>query len=486
MVVYGPNGARTTANTKPDETGTSEYDRLLAGLEPGREGYKDAAQNFGAPTLLTEDYAGDYGGEDASTPMDQRESEVGVGGTDYDKKDYSNVDAQGYEQPSEGSSSEETTTEDGEEYDPSALRQLPNASKIVKVGDEYRAVLEFSDGLGAAWYDVTSTQYLNLGSPTPKEEYTLSGFSNKYGDFYFGNLNEIEVNGDVAWQEMTKSIFAEYGQYIPLDSPELKRLVMQAYLESWDGEQTKAAYKNTSYYNNMTNQARTFSGLSSSEQAAEIERNQYKLLAHHIYENGEEPTGGIEDLLEQATAVSKGLIGLEGAYYSITNNAEGVEGSSAHRRLNDQKAEKNEALGESDGWYSRILNAHNTYQGSHVSVDEGQYRELAKQLTTKEKDWNTILGEIQEASGITYVNKDPLLTYNQYSSGAKGIVKGALEIENVSNEDSLVTRILSEELQGKDLDKAIREDSRFLNTTRAKDELTSSVNSLGKALGFEV
>ena len=106
----------------------------------------------------------------------------------------------------------------------------------------------------------------------------------------------------------------------------------------------------------------------------------------------------------------------------------------------------------------------------HVAVEEGHYRELAKQLTTQEKDWNTILGEIQEASGITHVNKDPLLTYNQYSSGAKGIVKGALEIENVGPNDSLVTRILSEELQGKDLDKAIREDTRFLNTTRAKDE----------------
>lgn len=489
MVVYGPNGARTTANTKPDETGTSEYDRLLAGLEPGREGYKNAAQNFGAPTLLTPDYAGDYGGEDASTPMDQRESVKGVGGTDYDKKDYSNVDAQGYEQPSEGStstSSEEPTTAEGETYDPTPLRQLPNASKIVRVGDEFRAVLEFSDGLGAAWYDITSVQYQNLGSPQPTEEYTLDGFTNKYGDFYFGNLNEIEVNGDIAWQEMTKSIFAEYGQYVPLDSPELKRLVMEAYLEGWDGEQTKAAYKNTSYYNNMSNQARAFEGMSTAEQAAEIERNQYKLLAHYIYENGQEPTNGISDLLEEATAVSKGTIGLDGAYYSITTNAQGVEGSSAHRRAQDQIAEKNEALGEADGWYSRIMNAHNTYQGSHIAVEEGHYRELAKQLTTQEKDWNTILGEIQEASGITHVNKDPLLTYNQYSSGAKGIVKGALEIENVGPNDSLVTRILSEELQGKDLDKAIREDSRFLNTTRAKDELTSSVNSLGKALGFEV
>ena len=365
------------------------------------------------------------------------------------------------------------------------LRQLPQASKIIQVGNEIRAILEFSDGLGAAWYDITSVQYQNLGSPSPSETISLEAFEGKYGDFYFGNLNEIEVTGDVAWKEMTKSIFAEYGQYIPLDSPELKRLVMQAYLEKWDGEQTKAAYKTTSYYNNMTSQAIDYAGMSTAEQTAEIEKTQYKLLSHYIYENGSAPPGGIEDLLNQATNVAKGTVGLEGAYYSITTNAESVEGSSAHRRSNDQISAKNEALGEADGWYSRILNAHNTYQGNHTSIDEGHYRELARQLGTKETDWNSVLSGVQNASSAVHANKDPLLTFNQYASGAKGIVKGALEIENIANDDSLVTQILSQELAGKDLDKAIRADSRFLNTVRAKDELTSNVNSLGQALGFK-
>jgi len=92
VVVYGPNGARTTANTerRPGEE-KSEYERLIAGEIPGREGYKGATQQ----EPLTPDYPGDYGGEDASTPMDQRESVVGVGNTGYDPKDYSDVGPDG-------------------------------------------------------------------------------------------------------------------------------------------------------------------------------------------------------------------------------------------------------------------------------------------------------------------------------------------------------------------------------------------------------
>ena len=89
VIVYGPNRARTTANDKPDESGpfkgTSELQRLLAGEIEGREGFAGATQS----EPLTEDYPGDYGGEDASTPINERESVVGVGNTGYDTKDYS-------------------------------------------------------------------------------------------------------------------------------------------------------------------------------------------------------------------------------------------------------------------------------------------------------------------------------------------------------------------------------------------------------------
>jgi hypothetical protein len=92
VVVYGPNGARTTANTerRPGEK-KSEYERLIAGEIPGREGYIGASKS----EPLTPDYPGDYGGEDASTPTNERESVVGVGNTNYDTKDYSTVGEDG-------------------------------------------------------------------------------------------------------------------------------------------------------------------------------------------------------------------------------------------------------------------------------------------------------------------------------------------------------------------------------------------------------
>jgi len=366
------------------------------------------------------------------------------------------------------------------------LRQLPVGAKIVKVDNQYRAILELSDGLGAIWYDITDTQYINLGNPEPDETHNEQDFEHKYGSFYFGNINEIEVNGDIAWSQMTKSIFAEFGKYIPLDSPELKRLVMQAYLEGWDSDQVTAEYKTTSYYQNMTSQALGWLDMSTSEQAAEVERTQYKLLAHHIYEFGEAPTEGIGKFKNIATQVSKGEIGLEGSYYSITVESEALEGSSANRRLNDLKSEKNAQLGEADGWYSRILNAHNTYEGNHQGIDESHYKELAQQLATEEKDWNTILNEIQMGSAATHTGKDPILTWNQYSSGAKGSIKDGLELASISNDDPLLTNVLTNELSGKDLDLAIRNDGRYLNTKRAEGELSGNLSQLGKSLGFTV
>jgi len=493
VVVIGPNGARTTVQTgvrENDPDGMSEYDRLMLGLIPGREGYKDADKidysgiqesDYSTGDVVTGDYVGDYGGEDASTPDDQRESLQGAGGTDYDKKNYSGFSDSGSE---EDTSSDESASESASEGDDSGLRQLPSGAMIVKVGNEFRAVLELSDGLGAIWYDITDTQYTNLESPTPSETYNEESFEDKYGNFYFGNINEIEVNGDTAWSQMTKSIFAEFGKYIPLETPELKRLVMQAYLEGWDQDQVTAEYKTTPYYQNMTNQARAWLDMSGAEQAAEVERTQYKLLAHHIYEYGEAPKEGIGVFKDKATQVAKGDIGLEGSYYSITTEAEALEGSSANRRLNDLTKAKNAEVGAKDGWYSRILNAHNTYSGNHMSIDEAHYTELAKQLSSEETDWNTVLNGIQMGSAATHTGKDPILTWNQYSSGAKSSIKSGLELANINNDDSLLTNVLSNGLTGKDLDLAIRNDERYLNTKKAEGELSGNLTQLGKSLGF--
>lgn len=125
VVVYGPNGARTTANTlftKADEEAgytMSEYERLIAGQVPGREGYAGASQK----EPLTDTYPGDYGGEDASTPTNERESVVGIGNTNYDTKDYSTVGEDG---------EVVIKNEDGSVYSPIAKRDMP-----IPTGAEY-------------------------------------------------------------------------------------------------------------------------------------------------------------------------------------------------------------------------------------------------------------------------------------------------------------------------------------------------------------
>jgi hypothetical protein len=137
VVVYGPNGARTTANTfkRPGEE-MSEYDRLIAGLIPGREGYKNATKS----EPLTSDYPGDYGGEDASTPMDQRESVVGVGNTGYDTKDYSSVgnvvgeSSSGSQSPGTGSG--QFVGQPGSNQD-TVFNNIPTGAKVFDVDGDY-------------------------------------------------------------------------------------------------------------------------------------------------------------------------------------------------------------------------------------------------------------------------------------------------------------------------------------------------------------
>jgi len=160
VVVYGPNGARTTANTVFTEADKaagytmSEYDRLIAGQVPGREGYAGASKN----EPLTSEYPGDYGGEDASTPTNERESVVGVGNTNYDSKDYSNVGEDG---------EVIIKNEDGSVYSPIAKRDMPipTGAEYWNVDGNYYIVY-FIPGTGTPIYYDSSLQDLeNIFGP---------------------------------------------------------------------------------------------------------------------------------------------------------------------------------------------------------------------------------------------------------------------------------------------------------------------------------
>jgi len=177
VIVLGPNGARTTAqrNKRPGED-MSEYDRLLAGLIPGREGYKDAdkidyVDTYGGHTTgesVSADYKGDYGGEDASTPDSERESLKGAGNTGYDTKDYTGVgeEADEMQLPQGGIVQVDLNNVPQGSYLWEVSGQLYVAYEVPGAGDVYQGAPIFMS-YKVPNNDLISAGLITEGGPTP-------------------------------------------------------------------------------------------------------------------------------------------------------------------------------------------------------------------------------------------------------------------------------------------------------------------------------
>jgi len=177
VIVLGPNGARTTAqrNKRPGED-MSEYDRLIAGLIPGREGYKDAdkidyVDTYGGHTTgesVSADYKGDYGGEDASTPDSEKESEVGAGNTGYDTTDYTVVgeEADEMQLPQGGIVQVDLNNVPQGSYLWEVSGQLYVAYEVPGAGDVYQGAPIFMS-YKVPNNDLISAGLITEGGPTP-------------------------------------------------------------------------------------------------------------------------------------------------------------------------------------------------------------------------------------------------------------------------------------------------------------------------------
>jgi hypothetical protein len=275
VVVYGPNGARTTANTfkRPGEE-MSEYDRLIAGLIPGREGYKGATKS----EPLTADYPGDYGGEDASTPMDQRESVVGIGNTDYDSKDYSSVGQPiGYTvtptvngQPT-GEGSKETSTEIID------FNNVPKGAKLADVdGKLYLIYAVPGQGqlyTGNTMYmayevvgnDVFSAGLLTEGATAPTANHTMDKTFFDTVAIVAGNTNQIIGIEDDPFASFVET-YSEEAQLRPwLLDPEFIALQAEAAIENRDISDTE--WRLTNWYQTHNQAERAWMDLELSDPA---------------------------------------------------------------------------------------------------------------------------------------------------------------------------------------------------------------------------
>ena len=268
IVVYGPNGARTTANNVLTELDKargftkSEYERLLDREIPGREGYKEADKNYQSPELLTPDYPGDYGGEDASTPMDERESVVGIGNTNYDPKDYTTVDESG----------EVVVTENGIPVE--NLQTIPQGGEIVKSEDMYFILYPIPGTNLQINYSATEQDVRGLLPLTfDKQEFRQVNSEYINSTVAFGNVAELYnpeylQTGLTPWEGFIDYLDKEAELRPWLDSEEMVFLLAEATLEG--RAVTEAEWKTTNWWRTHTQDERDWLLLSQGKPLDEL------------------------------------------------------------------------------------------------------------------------------------------------------------------------------------------------------------------------
>ena len=271
VIVLGPNGARTTANKnkRPGED-MSEYDRLIAGLIPGREGYKDAdkidyVDTYGGHQTgesVNPDYKGDYGGEDGSTPDSEKESLVGAGNTGYDDLDK-------YENFVDGSLTTTTTISGAtqtstETYD---FVNIPNDAQLWNVNGDLFVVYQVPGDSGELYdgnpvflaYDVPNNDLIEAGVLSPEAPDAVANFTLTKELFdsiavVTGNTNQLSSLVENPFSDFVETV-GEQAQIAPwITDGEMIEIIAEAAVEGRKVED--AEWKSTQWWKTHTESER--------------------------------------------------------------------------------------------------------------------------------------------------------------------------------------------------------------------------------------
>ncbi len=373
---------------------------------------------------------------------------------------------------------------------PESIRALPRDVRLVKVDGAYRAIWDLGDGLGSSWYTFNEEQLKSLYGEE-YDQYVSETFANtgtfeaKYGNFYWGNVAEISLTADDPWQDLKDRIFTTFGYVSGLDTPEVKRLILEGYFEGWTNNEFIGNYQQTDYYNSLSDLARQWNGKSETEKAQAISEKSAELVDLYRAQWGRDPDGGIDntDIVRSAEAILKGEMGQDEWKFHTRTAAEGVDTTPAAR----DQAQETRDQGEQSVTISNL---------SGFAKDEWRKWMGPTEMPTEFAErwgqdlyWNRKSQEdldlaLSNLSQGTWEAKPENVTWEEWAAPVKSRIKSYLELPSIDDNDALLGSIMGTGLTGQDATMAIRNDPRFRSTTRLYDELSSSVSNLGRQFGF--
>ncbi len=370
---------------------------------------------------------------------------------------------------------------------PGTSEALPRNAKLVKIGGTYRVIWSLGDNLGFAWYDINAQQLENIyDTATPNAHIALSNmgqFEGRFGNNYWGNVAEINLKREDPWEDLKERIFQQFGFVPGLDDPEIRRLMIQGHFEDWNQNQFTVEYANTEYFQETTNRQRAWFGLSETEKTSRIGKQAAELTAEYFNLYGRTIDQNDPGIQDDALKLASGQMTLSQWRYETRLGAESEPESPAARRIREEQEEQLAEGNQIENLTSFSGDQWRQWVGPVDMPQEFASRwgnDLASGVAS-EADLESYLKEIATSR---WQFKPPNLTWSDWSSTYKSQIRNTLEIGSLSDSDSLLQSILSQDLTGVDLEQVIRADDRFKSTQAMFGELSSLANDLGRSFGF--
>lgn len=365
---------------------------------------------------------------------------------------------------------------------------IPRNAKLVRIGNEYRVVWDLGGDLGWAWYSINADQLNNIyDTKTPAANFTFSNidqFEGRFGDNQWGNVAEIDLKAEDPWEDLKSRIFNQFGFVPGLDSPEIRRLTLQGYFEGWTANQWLVEYRSTDYFNTLADGQRAWVGLSDSEKNQRITEKAFELssLYREAYGTGIDPTDSA--LRDAALRIVSGVLTQEEWTFNTKNDAADVP-ESPEARLRREEDEAQLAEGNQIENLTALAGAQwRAWVGGSVPIPTSFAGDWGARLASGEASEADLESYLKSVSSARWGNKPNDVTWTDWASTYKSQIRNTLELGTLDDNDSLLTSILNSDLDGVDLEKAIRADNRYLNTRAFGGSLSSYAEQLGRDFGY--
>jgi len=365
---------------------------------------------------------------------------------------------------------------------------LPRGAQLAKIGNEYRVVWDLGGNLGFAWYSISAEQLENIfDDKNPAAHFTFGNvdqFENRFGNYFWGDVAEIDIKAEDPWQDLKSRIFNQFGFVPGLDDPEIKRLTLQGYFENWTTNQWLVEYRKTDYFNGLANNQRQWVGLSEAEKNQRIAEKAIELaqLYRVFYGTGIDHTSS--EIRDAALLIVSGELSQEEWEYNTANEAAEVEESPEFRkRRQEEEAQLEEGI-DIENLTAFAEAQWRAWVGGGIPMPANFAADWGARLASNEASEADLETYLKSVSSARWANKPNDITWADWASTYKSSIRNTLELGSLDDNDGLLSQILNSDLDGVDLERMIRADSRYLKTRAFGGSLSGYAEQLGRDFGY--